>query len=668
MRHATGAGARTPEGLVDSIRQLTWRGRLIIMLVIVGGLIFLMDTLTLAARHAVASGDSGWWGAREISSQEDPGTVVTSLRLASLRLFITINGDELAAHYRLTGPSGGTLIQQALAAQHAESGDLLVDDLLGQISVAQFHYGLRGDNHAWLRLQFGPPLLQVKGNMATVTISSTPLRLSLDQQLLSVMKPSGKVLVSVESVQVRDESSAMQVLDISGARRVFVQPDTEMLRRSSSAVTDALLREPGQAWTTGLRAMGGRTVPLLGGLMLRLGSIFAYIVLLWSLARSGQALPGNHVVAVGRNVVAVIVGGFIALAVLGLSYQMIFDLVRDPAQKAAALAGPTGLLTGGALVLWPVACWRVKPHDAAAPHGIRSGAARHPWLRLFALTPVAIAYLIALYLWLGISPFTSWEVLPSVAGIVVLVYLLTDVLLSRRDRSGPTPFPALAAMLATALATTVIWPVLIYSGFDFGFGANPDLHVNVLGKWTYLVAAGITVLGLCTLTFRFIGAACDSHIRYLNQEQVTAGPGAKAAPSTRKAQRLWRAGGLVIAAVALVAILPPLAVQAQVGDPHAPGLVPASLTFFSGLYRALPELLNWLLLGLAITVLLSISRTPEDTDEAAGRAAAVRSIAIPVMMLLLYTVYSNSTWLYIPVTLIVGLMILVWLLDRKSVV
>ena len=658
MGHAINAGARTSEDSVGSIRWLTWW--FVKIIIIVGGLICLIDAVAFATRDAVAARDGGWWGASEISSQANPGTGVLNLRVASLRLFVTISGDQLAAHYRIKTSSSGALVQQALAAQRRENGSPLVDSLLGQVSVAQFHYGLTGSNHVWLTLRFGPPLLQVNGNVAIVTISSVPLRLPLDQQLIAVSKPRDMVSAAMDSVQVRGKSSAIQVLNVSGARLLLAQRQKDVLRRSSSAAIVALLREPGQTWTTGLRAMGGRTIPLFGGLMLRLGSIFVFIVLLWSLAMAGRKLPDNPVIAVGRNAVAVIVGGFSALAVLNLSYQIIFDLAKDNMLQFSALAGPVGLLIGGVLVLWPLACWRIKPDGETTLPGIRRGVTTRPWLKLSALMLIALAYLIALHPLLGISPFDSWQIIPSVTGIAVLIYLLVNMILARYDRKDNTPFYALAIMLAAVLASTVLWPIAVYSGF--GFGVNHEPQVNVLGKWTFLVAAAITVLGLCVLTLRFVGTAS----RYLTQEYAAAGAQIEIAPSARKARRLWRVSGLAIAAVALIATLPPLVAQAQVGNPHAPGLIPVTIMFYSGFYRALPELLNWLVLGLAITALLSIARTPKNSIDSAGRPAAVRSIAIPVMMLLLYTVYSGYTWLYIPVTSIGGLMILTWLVLPKS--
>jgi hypothetical protein len=102
----------------------------------------------------------------------------------------------------------------------------------------------------------------------------------------------------------------------------------------------------------------------------------------------------------------------------------------------------------------------------------------------------------------------------------------------------------------------------------------------------------------------------------------------------------------------MLAVVPALVAHSQVGDTHAAGEAPYML-FYDPLYVALPELLNWLMLGLAIGALISIARANNEPEIA--RRIAARRIGIPVMLLLFY---GYSTWLYIPVTFIIGLVIL----------
>ena len=283
----------------------------------------------------------------------------------------------------------------------------------------------------------------------------------------------------------------------------------------------------------------------------------------------------------------------------------------------------------------------------------------------------AIAYLVTLYFWLGLRVLTDWLVLLSTAGIVVLVYLLCNAVLLRSDRRGPVPSLVLVSVLAVILGSTVAWPVLGDSSYKFQ--QNPPLlYVNVIGKWIYLVTATITIIGLCVMVFRVIGVLSAGHINYLKNLRSQVGTASRTAGvlrSPKTARRVWRAASLAVIVVTLFAVVPALIAQSQIRYPHAIGLVPPNLAFYSGLYRALPQYLNWLLLALAVTVLVSISRSAHEPGKA--RRIAARRIAIPVMMLILFSVhsysnyapwvFSNYTWLYLPITPIAGLMILNWL-------
>ncbi len=264
---------------------------------------------------------------------------------------------------------------------------------------------------------------------------------------------------------------------------------------------------------------------------------------------------------------------------------------------------------------------------------------------------IAAAYIAILHYCFGADLWAQWEIWPNTAGIVVLVYLLGYAVFLRSDRSGLVPLSVLAGMLAVILTSTVAWPVLVYTGF---FKRNV-LYVNVIGKWLYLIAVLITLVGLCVLAVRVIRASYASRIRYLRARQAR--------------RRMYRAACAAVIVVTLAATVPALIGQSQIRDPHAAGLVTPSLVFNSGLYRALPQLLNWLLLALAIAVLLTISRRASVRRMPTYRAA-VRCLAIPVMLLILFGAYnyahnpwiiSSYTWLYLPVTPVAGLVILTWL-------
>ena len=663
-------------------------------MILIGALISLMDLLTAAASSAVNKKAAGWFqGVRQVSSRENSAEL-SGLRPTSLHLLITISGDKLTAQYRVTASSGNALIAQALAAESAETGNGMVNNVLGKVSIAEFRDGITGNHLEPNILGFQPPQLQVARGTTTVTITSTPFRLMLNQQYIRVNRPAGPTEGSPESIQVV-HSSGVQLLDITGGTLTSTaKGDTDLLR-GSSAVT-AVLREPGRNWTTGLRSIGGIILPVVGGPLQRLGNIFAYIVLLWSLtkastdfANAGRDLRSD--VAVSRNAVSTIVGATIALSILEFCYSLMFEIFPSDL-LGRVVAGPVGLTVAGTVVLWPAACWRISPCWRVTS-AKDTGESKHRRLKLSAaLVTAPVIYLIILYVPLHLRSIrTALPVLLSTAGIVIVVFLLCNAVLLRSDRNGPAPALVLVSMLALVLASTVAWPVLDLPGFES--------RVNVIGKWIYLSAGIATVIGLCVMALRVIQILSASHIKYVRSQTVSAGRTAGAPWSAKTAHRVWLAARLVIIGVTLVAIVPALIAQSQVRNLHAYGLLPTDLTFYSAttasLYRALPQFLNWLLLALAVAVLLSISRTADEPAEArlfvnrlfaarhsriaapllvarriAARRIAARRIAIPLMMLILFSAYSyyyvpwissNYAWLYLPVTPIVGLMILAWL-------
>ena len=152
---------------------------------------------------------------------------------------------------------------------------------------------------------------------------------------------------------------------------------------------------------------------------------------------------------------------------------------------------------------------------------------------------------------------------------------------------------------------------------------NYIAHVNVWGKWIFLAVVVLTVLGLGLLVFRAV----------------------QALPIARP----WRIT-LTLAITVMIAavVLPDAITNAQLADPHGSSLAPINLI---GLFDTLPLLVDWLLLALAIAVAMSLPAT------SAARPLA-RRIVIPIALLLLYW---NDKWLYLPVTLIIGLIMLSWL-------
>src|ERR1700733_14906259 len=102
---------------------------------------------------------------------------------------------------------------------------------------------------------------------------------------------------------------------------------------------------------------------------------------------------------------------------------------------------------------------------------------------------------------------------------------------------------------------------------------------------------------------RVVRILAAGHLRYLTA-RAGGNRQADAPEAAAKARRRWRwtwgAGGGAVVAVTLAATVPYLVTESQIRYAHAEGLVPGGLTSNSGLYRALPQLLNWLLLALVI--------------------------------------------------------------------
>jgi hypothetical protein len=143
------------------------------------------------------------------------------------------------------------------------------------------------------------------------------------------------------------------------------------------------------------------------------------------------------------------------------------------------------------------------------------------------------------------------------------------------------------------------------------------------------------------------------------------GPPGPGRPAARTGRLVPWGASIAVAAVILLATVPALITQTEVSDPQARGLLPANLIFYAGLYRALPQLLNWLFLALAIAVLLTLPLAPCAQDGTVPYRSAVRRLAIPVLALILFSSYahlpwlfSDYTWLYIPVTPIVGVVLI----------
>jgi hypothetical protein len=209
-----------------------------------------------------------------------------------------------------------------------------------------------------------------------VTIDSVHIRLPINQQAISISPPKGAILAEPEKIEVID-SAPVQVIDIAGARVTGMAKvkahearvnKVDLVRAGTQTKAAFMLREP-RTWMSGLRFMGGISMPLLGDLLFRLGTIFVYFVLLWSLSAARRALPSNQCITIARNSALAIVVGAVSLPVLGLANRLPFSLISNAVVLECALAGSLALLAAGTLVVWPAAAWRVTPKAPRPPDG-----------------------------------------------------------------------------------------------------------------------------------------------------------------------------------------------------------------------------------------------------------------------------------------------------------
>ena len=515
-----------------------WYGRLIAALMLVGALICLIDVLAIATHGAVNDSARTWaWGQQEYSSSGRAAAAPSGLQLASVQLVINVSGDNLTARYTVTSSSGSVLAQQAQRAQQTGNSDALVDDLFGGVSVAQFRNGLGTNRYGWTDLGFMPPDLQVAAGKTTVTIASNRFRLFLSQQYVEVHQP-GDQDDPTGGVQFT-YPSGLQVLNVHGASLTSTGKGSIDDQRSGGDVR-ATLREPGANWTTGLRSLGGVSLPVIGGPLERLADSVTAIVLLWALWRICQNLlplrrDVRAVALAGMNAARVLVGALIALVALGFAYSLMFEF--RPQGTGPWLAGPAGLALAGAVVLWPVACWRVGP-AARLRAGRARGAGGHWGWDIAAMSGIGVAYIAYIAFTVGDAgprPVSWWQVGPSVAGVVVLVYLLGRLLLGPSALRPAARLVVLLVLLAAVFTSAVAWPVIVYTGFYKG----GVLYVNVIGKWVYLAAALITLVGLCVMIARVTGVLSASHRRCLAARP----DGSRRRPASRSGSSARAAGG-----------------------------------------------------------------------------------------------------------------------------
>ena len=590
-----------------------WVVQALVVLVLATSLAASVSWLASAVGIDWSASVDGWWGA-QVSHEGHLGPLKGQQGLTSRDLLISIKGDELTAVYTATAPAKSALAVEALTRGNSNVDSDLISHDLGYISIAEFHYGLTGSHYNWVPLTFHGPQVTVGRKKTKVTVASDPLRLLLNHPHIRVAEPAGVKVNGMDRIRV--QAADVQVITVSGAQLTRIAKDKVSLDRDDALAKMTIYADTssGQAWLTGLRSIGGTTAPVADGFLWRMAGLFDYAVLLWALAVR-KPTPDSRVIAVARNSVFMVLVALAAVAVLAFMLDLGSVLFQVKNQRGEAAAGPLGLLVAGIVLVWPAACSRVGSANRARRN--RPGSAR-PVITIFTVVAhavVLVGYGLALYAAIGTDPLTNVHALAATAAVVVLVPLLIRRLLGT---ASMMPGLVSAGTLGITLGATIVWPVLYFNGWTPVW--DTVAHVNVLGKWAFLALGAFTAFGLCLMTFRFTQA-----LEYKTRWRW-----------------LWTAA---IAAVIGVAVLHDAITNAHLADSHTTG---STVVDLFGLFDALPQLLDWLLLALAIAVAMSLPATSDWRQLG-------RRLAIPIGLLLLY---SNSGWFYVPVTLIIGLIML----------
>jgi len=599
------------------------------------------DALGYLATSRVTRFNPHWWG----SPQESTWVHVAKGRISFQErdLTLTVNGDELTAVYKVSVPSDSPVVSTAEADTDSESGDDLVDNVLGQVEVGEFHYGITGQQLTAVPLTFQTPQLQItkdsktKRVIATLDVTSDSFRLFEHRQQITIL-PSGQsvggrptsIMVSAPDVQVTNPSLVKVGNVVDGQANLTIAPAAGT---PSFTVAEG---DTSPGWFEGLRGVGGIELPIADPFLSRLSTIFTFAIFLWAFQRARRAFPGSRLVNVAFQAAQTVVVALSAVAVLGLADDLSGKVIGANGNDYL-LAGPVGLLVGAAVALWPVACWRA---------GTANDWTARPRLRGLVQRPVRWQDLLAIALHLAIVELYVVRLVqlqvtmsvPMFAG-AVLIAVLTAVLIPLLvrllfGRGGLLTWLSSAGLLGAVFVAATSWPLLLYNGYSaWYFPARHQPDGNPWGKWAYVAVAVAVAAGLCLLWGRV----------------------ALAAGSRCRTWLLPVLAATAVAAVILVAILPDSVSESGVGDPNALGLVASQL--FT-LFDAAPQLLDWLLVALAIVVVMTLTREPD------SRATA-RDLALPVALQLFYW---NDTWLYLPVTAIAGIFLIRRLMMPRTLV
>ncbi len=592
-----------------------------------------IDWIAAAARGPVNSFNGHWWGAAQKTPWSTAGT--HSIKVLSRELAITIAGDELTAVYTLTAPAGSPIADVTESDSDSNAGNDIVDNLLGDVQVGEFRYGFTGQELVSYQLTFKPPILQIapdnsKHLTAKLVVTSYPFRLYLHRQQIMILPPSTSAIVGSSNMTV--VAPSVQVDSTLGAEVGSVANGVANLRINEKASTGvgsvSFLVSEGSAsssWLSGLRTVGRTVVPVADWFLYRMANLFIYAVFYWALFRARRKFFDNPYVIIGFQAVQTVVIALVAVAVLGLASDLSWKLAASGPGRDFLQAGPLGLLCGGAVFVWPFACWQagaVRSGDqvAEAPLSEPAVTRRRRWQ---AAGPVLLV-IVTVFYWvrlsrLGIDPFAGFSIIAGTMVLVLSLPLLVRLLLGN---TGALFWIASAGLLATAFAAATSWPLLIYR-YYYNLEGTP--LVNLWGKWAYVMAALVVVAGLCILSGRIAWRAFKN--------------------SRRGSQIGSLVAAAAVAGITVAAVVPDSFSEAEVAGSHVDGLAPSDLF---ALFDALPELTDWVILLLAILVVMRLPRWPDPR-------LVARDLALPIALMIFYW---SDRWLYLPITAIIGIFLI----------
>lgn len=623
--------------------KLSWVAGLGLLLLAV----FAANGLAATVRPGLGRIDSNWRGAPlESLWIAAPVSAAGSTR-TTLGLHIWLRGDDLSASYTLATGRDPSLVREVSDYPASLNGHQFVTSVLGTVRFSEQRYGVSGDALYWTGLAFSPPVLEQAGTTTTVLVSSAKVRVDLSHLYFSIARSQDLPAAATEKITVT--SSSGRITDVSGASFAQIKGHSVVLSvpLQTTPLTPPtaafVLTDGHSSWLTGLRAAGQIALPTAANnLLIRLAQLLAYGVLLWALTRIVVSADEGAPLARITQAVALIVTGLAVLDVLGAAVDLTFLVKGHPQSVPPEVAGPLGLLVGLVFVAWPAAAFRFA--RVTVPNRPSRPRARILVLLASACSLTGLAYVLYVREVLQIS---SGTVIMYTAVVCFLACGLA-IYLPRTARHGAIQLLVIPCLLA-ALLSTIFWPILSAAYITHG-GISV---VNYAGKWLYLLLVVAITGGLGVIGVRVGGAV----IAALTAES------ARHRELTRKDKRrrrirLW-VWGCAWCALVTGLIVPSAIKDAALAHPHLAGLHPASLIAGTNLIDALPELLDWVLLGLAATALATLPQArPDGITPAADMSRAIRLTGIAMFAILLC---QGGRWMYLPLSLLAGYLALRYL-------